>query len=75
MTRLDQLHLGTSARLVRVGGTGPFRRRLLELGFTPGTCLRLIRRMDIGGVLEVEVRGARLSLRHSEARELGVEAL
>ncbi len=75
MIRLDELLLGSCARLVHVGGEGAFRRRLLELGFLPGTPLRLVRRMDVGGVLEVELRGVRLSLRRSEARELAVEDL
>jgi Fe2+ transport system protein FeoA len=35
--------------------------------------VRLIRRVDVGGVLEVEVRGCRLSVRHGEARQLAVE--
>ena len=42
----------------------------VELGLLPGTRLRLVRKADVGGILEVEVRGCHLSLRHSEARHL-----
>lgn len=72
---LDTIDPGTSVRLVRIGGERAFRCRLMELGLLPGTAVRIIRRVDVGGVLELEVRGARLSVRHAEARELAVEPL
>jgi len=72
---LDQLPAGTEARLVEVAGERGFRRRLLELGLLPGTTVRLVRRADIGGVLELEARGSRLTLRRDEARTLRVESL
>lgn len=53
--------------LSAVGGTRAYRRRLMELGFVPGTRLKLIRRLDVGNVLEVELRESRVSLRCSEA--------
>ena len=74
MLRLDELHVDTSARLTRVAGTGGFRRRLLELGFLPGTPLRVVRRAEIGGVVELELRGCRVALRTAEAQSILVEA-
>jgi Fe2+ transport system protein FeoA len=73
MTSLDLLSPGASARLVSIGGERSFRCRLMELGLLPGTTVRLIRRVDVGGVLELEVRGCRLSVRHGEARNVTVE--
>ena len=70
---LDQLSAGAEARLIDIRGERGFRRRLLELGLLPGTTIRLIRRADIGGVLELEVRGSRLTLRTGEATTLHVE--
>ena len=72
LTSLDQLAEGTVATLVTVDGMPALRRRLMELGLLPGTSLRLVRRMDTGGVLELEVRHSRLSLRHNEAAHLMV---
>ncbi len=74
MTSLDLLNPGSTARLVSIGGDRAFRCRLMELGLLPGTLVRLVRRVDVGGVLEVEVRGCRLSVRHGEARHVAVEA-
>lgn len=71
---LSDLRPEQSAALLHVGGERAFRRRLLELGFLPGTVLRVVRRVAIGDVLEVELRDSRVSLRISEAAVLEVEA-
>jgi ferrous iron transport protein A len=73
MTSLDLLSPGTRARLISIGGERAFRCRLMELGMLPGTMVRLIRKVDVGGVLELEVRGCRLSVRHGEARNVTVD--
>lgn len=69
---LDSLPDGTAGTLVRLGGERTFRRRLMELGLLPGTAVRVVRRVDVGGVLELEVRNCHLTLRSGEARELFV---
>jgi Fe2+ transport system protein FeoA len=73
MTRLSDLAAGSVASLLEVGGDRAFRRRLMELGLLPGTPVRLVRRVGIGDLLEVEVRGCHLSLRCTDARHLLVE--
>jgi Fe2+ transport system protein FeoA len=73
MTRLSDMTAGSVASLVEVGGERSFRRRLMELGFLPGTPLRLVRRVGIGNLLELEVRGCHLSLRCSDARNVFVD--
>ena len=67
MVRLIDLPDGQEGRLVSLEGDRSFRRRLMELGLVPGTPVRVVRRADIGGVLELEVRRARLTVRTSEA--------
>jgi len=67
MVRLIDLPDGQTGRLVSLEGDRVFRRRLMELGLLPGTTVRVIRRAEIGGVLELEVRRARLTVRTSEA--------
>jgi ferrous iron transport protein A len=70
MTSLASLADGSSGRIVRLGGDRSFRRRLMELGLLPGTSVRVVRRAEIGGVLELEVRRTRLSVRIAEAEAL-----
>ena len=73
MTALCTLTPGSSANLVQVGGERAFRRRLMELGFLPGTRVRMIRRVSVGDLVELEVRGCHVSIRRSEADELWIE--
>jgi Fe2+ transport system protein FeoA len=72
MQPLLDLKAGTRATLVRVDGERSFRRRLMEMGFLPGTAVRVVRRVQIGRLIELELRGCHLSLRLSEAEHLFV---
>ncbi|MAB79410.1 MAG: hypothetical protein CMJ89_08655 [Planctomycetes bacterium] len=74
MVSLNHLTSGAQGRLVRLGGDRAFRRRLMELGLLPGTPVRLVRRAELGGVLEIEVRRSRLTVRLAEAAEVFVVA-
>lgn len=74
MQSLASLADGSVGRLVRLTGDRSFRRRLMEFGLLPGTCVRVVRRAEIGGVLELEVRRTRLSVRIAEAEALFVAA-
>jgi len=72
---LSDLGDGDRALVTAVGGERAYRRRLLELGFVPGTELEVVRRVPVGNVLEVELRHSRVTLRISEAAALSVEPL
>lgn len=72
MTTLDTLTSGSEALLVGLGGDRSFQRRLMEMGLLPGTRIRLVRRNDLGGILELKVRHSHVSLRKTEASHLTV---
>jgi ferrous iron transport protein A len=72
MRSLHTLRPGSRARLIQVGGERSFRRRLMELGLLPGTLVDVVRNVDVGGVMELEVRRCRVTLRRREAQELFV---
>lgn len=65
---LGELPIGGSGTVSRVDGARPFRRRLLELGLTPGTKIEVLRVAPLGDPIELLVRGYRLSLRREDAR-------
>jgi ferrous iron transport protein A len=48
-------------------------RRLLDLGFVPGTPLVVRRRAPLGDPVEIEIRGYRLCLRCTQLDALRVE--
>lgn len=74
-TTLDQLRPGDLAKTVRVRPAPETAQRLQELGFVPGTVVRLVRHAPFGDPLEVELCGYHLSLRKAEAGLVEVERL
>jgi ferrous iron transport protein A len=71
MTRSDMtlaaLKPGECGYIERLAGTTQSRLRLLEMGLTPGTHVKVIRAAAFGGPLDVHVRNYQLSLRREEA--------
>ena len=65
------LAYGRRARIVQVDG--PNRCRLMEMGFTRGAVVEVMRRAAFGGPMEVRLRSYRLSLRREEAEGVRVE--
>lgn len=53
--------------VARVDGERAFRRRLLEMGLTPGVEVAIISVAPLGDPLQIEVRGTRWSIRRAEA--------
>ena len=70
--RLDQLDIGRHARINGVNGKGGIRRKLLDLGLTPGTLVYIRKRAPLGDPILVSLRGFELSLRKAEAAKVEV---
>ncbi len=69
---LDELTAGQTARIIDIGGNGPFAQRLMALGLLEGAAISLTRKAIGGDPIEIEVMGYRLSLRREEARKIKV---
>jgi ferrous iron transport protein A len=70
---LDDIAPGEEATVRCIGGHGPVRRRLLEMGFVPGTRVRVIRFAPLGDPMEISLHGYNISLRRAEARAILVQ--
>lgn len=71
---LHELKVGQRGIIVRVGGKGPVRRRMMDMGLVTGAEVKVVRVAPLGDPVEFEVKGYSLSLRKSEARNIIVEA-
>jgi Fe2+ transport system protein FeoA len=69
---LADLAPGARAVVERVDPALPIGRRLLDLGFVKGTVIRVLRRAPLGDPVSYEIRGSRLCLRRSDARQVWV---
>jgi ferrous iron transport protein A len=72
---LDQLIPGESAKIIRIHGSGPIRRRLTDMGLTHGAVIDMVKTSPLGDPVEYRLRGYHLSLRKSEAQTIEVELL
>ena len=71
---LEQLAVGQSCVIRQVGNQrGAVKRRLVDMGLTPGTEIKLIKVAPFGDPLEVQLRGYELSLRKEDAAQIIVQ--
>ena len=70
---LHKLGAGQRGVVVRVGGKGPARRRMMDMGLVPGSEVAVVRVAPLGDPIEFTVKGYSLSLRKSEAKVIEVE--
>ncbi len=68
---LGQLQPGESGIILRLANDkGPVRRRLIDMGLTPGTQVSVCRVAPMGDPIEVKLRGYGLSLRREDAGQI-----
>ena len=70
---LKQVKAGECVRVVKVAGEGALRQRILDMGLTKGTEVKVRKVAPLGDPLELTVRGYELSLRKREAACIVVE--
>jgi len=70
---LGSLPIGTSGSIVSISGEGKLKRRLFDMGLTPGASLFLRKKAPLGDPLEITIRGYELTLRHQEADYVSVK--
>ncbi len=74
MTKLlSEFAIGESGKIVKVNGDGAVRRRLFDMGVTPGATVMLRKKAPLGDPIEVNLRGYELTLRKTEAACVEVE--
>ena len=71
--KLSQFAIGETGVIRMVTGEGRTRRRLFDMGVTPGANVKLVKVAPLGDPIEVEIRGYSLSLRKSEAENVLME--
>ncbi len=72
---LKDLKAGQRAVVVRVGGSGKVKRRMMDMGMVPGSEVEVVRVAPFGDPIEFSVKGYSLSLRKSEAADIEVEII
>lgn len=70
---LRDLLPGEKAKVLKVGGRGAIRRRIMDMGIIPGVEVEVERYAPLGDPMEVKIKGCHLSLRLAEAEYVLLE--
>lgn len=66
----DKLKAGMPYIVKSLACTGALRRRIIDMGITPGAKIILRKKAPLGDPIEYNVRGYELSMRKSEASQI-----
>ena len=72
---LDEMKPGQECEVVDITAEGILGQRLLDMGFIPGTHVKVVRNAPLVDPVEFQMKGYHISLRHSEARLVEVSLL
>ena len=73
MKTLREVKIGETAKVVKLHGEGPVKRRIMDMGITKGTEVYVRKVAPLGDPMEVTVRGYELSLRKADTEMIEVE--
>ena len=73
MKTLREIKVGATAKVVKLHGEGPVKRRIMDMGITKGVEVYVRKVAPLGDPLELMVRGYELSLRKADAEMIEVE--
>lgn len=70
---LKTVKVGSTVKVTKINGSGPVKRRIMDMGITKGVELYIRKVAPLGDPVEVTVRGYELSLRKQDAEIIEVE--
>ena len=73
MKTLKDVKVGRTAKVVKLHGEGPVKRRIMDMGITKGVEIYVRKVAPLGDPFEPNLRGYELSLRKSDAEMIEVE--
>ena len=73
MKTLKDVRVGQTAKVVKLNGEGPVKRRIMVMGITKGVSVYVRKVAPLGDPVEVTVRGYELSVRKADAEMIAVE--
>ena len=73
MRTLKDAKVGETAKVVRLNGAGPLKRRIMDMGITKGVEVYIRKVAPLGDPLETTVRGYELSIRRADAEMIEIE--
>ena len=73
MLTLKGVKVGTTVKVVKLHGEGAVKRRIMDMGITRGTAVKVRKVAPLGDPIELTVRGYELSIRKADAELIEIE--
>ena len=73
MKTLKDAKVGETITVTRLSGSGPVKRRIMDMGITKGVEIFVRKVAPLGDPMELNVRGYELSLRKADAEMIQVQ--
>ena len=73
MKTVKEIPCGETARVKKLTGEGPVKRRIMDMGITKGVDVFVRKVAPLGDPVEITVRGYELSVRKADAEMILVE--
>ncbi|MBR2654042.1 MAG: ferrous iron transport protein A [Lachnospiraceae bacterium] len=70
---LKDVRVGQTVKVTKIIGTGPVKRRIMDMGITKGVEIFVRKVAPLGDPMELKVRGYELSVRKADAEMIEVE--
>ena len=75
MKTLNETKCGETVTVIRLGGEGALKRRIMDMGITKGTSIFVRKVAPLGDPVEVTVRNYELTIRRSDAEIIQTEVV
>lgn len=72
---LNEFSINEEGKVKKIEAEGKIKRRLFDMGVTPGAEIKLKKLAPLGDPIEVTIRGYELSLRKDEANKILMEVV
>lgn len=69
---VNDLKIGEGGIVTALGCSGALRRRIIDMGITPGAHIIMRKEAPMGDPIEINVRGYELSIRRADAKEIEI---
>ena len=70
---LREAKVGQTVKVIKLTGTGPVKRRIMDMGITKGQTIYVRKVAPLGDPMEVTVRSYELSVRKADCEMIQVE--
>mgnify|MGYP005933444049 CR=1 FL=1 len=68
MKTLKEVKCGQTVKVTKLTGSGPVKRRIMDMGITRGAEVHIRKVAPLGDPVEITVRGYELSVRKADAQ-------